>query len=169
MVLSATCATRDPSSPHQPQSRYLELSPFGNRRLRGVQVTRARPRPTHRPARAPQAGCVRVPGRPPRPLGGPEARRRARPRPAEPGVPAVPESSFFGACLLHVEQRGVWNYQKGPVLRGGAGRQFLEERGAVGGRGYFGHSGGRPALASGKPASLGSVGAASLVTGSGKG
>lgn len=29
--------------PHnQPQPRYLELSPFGNRRLRGVQVTRAR-------------------------------------------------------------------------------------------------------------------------------
>lgn len=54
-------------------------------------------------------------------------------------------------------------------MRGGAARQFLEERGAVGGRGYFGHSGGPPAWASGRPAWLGSVGAASLVTGSPKG
>ncbi|XP_044910704.1 ribokinase isoform X2 [Felis catus] len=41
--------------------------------------------------------------------------------------------------------------------------------GQLGGWGYFGQSGGRPAGASGRPASLGSVGAAFLVTGSDKG
>lgn len=57
----------------------------------------------------------------------------------------------------------------GPEAGGGAGRPSLEARGAAGGRGDVGHSGGRPASASGRPGALGRVGAASLATGSGKG
>lgn len=72
------------------------------------------------------------------------------------GVSAVPESSFAGARPVGGEQRGVRTFLKGAVTRGGAGRQFLEAGREVGGRGCFGHSGGRPAEASGRPASLGS-------------
>lgn len=72
---------------------------------------------------------------------------RARPG-ARRGVPAVPESSCLGACLVRGKQHGVWTDQEGSVAGSCAGRQFLEELGAVGGRGYFGHSGGRPARTS---------------------
>lgn len=76
-ALGTTCATRGPTSPHQPQSRYLELSPFGNRRLRGVQVTRARPRPTHRAARAPRASACSCPDVRPAPSAAPPGGVRA--------------------------------------------------------------------------------------------
>lgn len=171
----ATFATRDPTSPHQPQSRYLELSPIGNRRLRGVQVTRARPRLTHRPARAPRAGCVRAPGRPapPRPLCGPGAGRRARPRTHRAGrSEGRPRSAW--KVLAPRRPRGwrpAWSLE---LWEGLCNERWCREtvpgRTEGGwGRGYFGQSGGRPAEASGRPASLGSVGAAFLVTRSDRG
>lgn len=69
----------------------------------------------------------------------------------------------------------AWRAARSLELSGGLSnerrcRETIPERtGTVGGRGYFGHSGGRPAEAVGRPALLGSVGTASVVTGSGKG
>lgn len=81
---------------------------------------------------------------PPRPAG-----RRARRAPlARPGgrrgVPAAPERSLVGAFPGRRAARGR-GLSAGPRTGGGAGRQFLEELGAAGGRGDFGHPGGRPA------------------------
>ncbi|XP_058538887.1 ribokinase isoform X4 [Neofelis nebulosa] len=85
---------------------------------------RARPR-TSRPApsAAREPGGVRAPGRTE-----PGTRK---------GVPAVPERSLLRAGLVGGEWRGVWNYQKRPVTRGGAGRPPRKERRAVGGLGLF--------------------------------
>lgn len=85
---------------------------------------RARPR-TSRPApsAAREPGGVRAPGRTE-----PGTRK---------GVPAVPERSLLRAGLVGGEWRGVWNYQKRPVTRGGAGRPSRKERRAVGGLGLF--------------------------------
>ncbi|XP_049507867.1 ribokinase [Panthera uncia] len=85
---------------------------------------RARPR-TSRPApsAAREPGGVRAPGRTE-----PGTRK---------GVPAVPERCLLRAGLVGGEWRGVWNYQKRPVTRGGAGRPSRKERRAVGGLGLF--------------------------------
>lgn len=69
-------------------------------------MTRARPRPTHRPARAPRAGCVRAPATSRRatPTGGSGPGLRARSRPTRAGRPR-------GACL-----RGSPGSAAGPQL-----------------------------------------------------
>ncbi|KAL4693772.1 hypothetical protein H8959_013037 [Pygathrix nigripes] len=101
-------------------SKYLELSPIGNRRLRGVQVPeRAPDRRTDLRARRGPDACA-LPGRPaPPPLRPQSWAACAPPRRAEPGarkgVPAVPDSSFLSACPVSGEERGVLSYQEGPV------------------------------------------------------
>lgn len=52
---------------------------------------------------------------------------------ARKGVPAVPERSLLRAGLVGGDRRGAWNYEKGSVTRGGAGRPSREEQRAVGG------------------------------------
>lgn len=96
MALCATCATEIQPPRTSPGPGTWNLSPISNRRLDGVQVTRARPRPTHRPAREPRAGCVRAPPDVP-PSPEPAGRACASPRRAQPeaeeGDRVAPEGS----------------------------------------------------------------------------
>lgn len=94
MALCATCATEIQPPRTSPGPGTWNLSPISNRRLDGVQVTRARPRPTHRPAREPRAGCVRAPSDvPPSPEPAGRARPRAEKPEAEEGDRVAPEGS----------------------------------------------------------------------------
>lgn len=140
MALCATCATEIQPPRTSPGPGTWNLSPISNRRLDRVQVTRARPRPTHRPAREPRARCVRAPPDVP-PSPEPAGRARSRDEPSRKLRKAtgqrlkVPRSSRLELGALCDCRRGGLV----PVPRGGAGTRVPEEPRLAEGRGDFGH------------------------------